>query len=742
MASTYPSAAQLTVSGRALALQRRQAMAQRGKAAARPSPGAALVVPAAHVPPSFSMAFTAPAMAAPGGSTPALQPASVSTARLRRQALSQTGKASGWVPAVQQTRQAGRGGFEAEAISLSAARPAAAGCTCGGGGGGCVAPVPRPALAAGGAGDEALLRQAARAVAHGSGRQAAMQHRQTHRAHGAGPAAAQAQRRPSGRVRPVAAALTAPPKVGEGHTLSGRSVTGTLVDSNAKITGTEAGQCRQVTGTEYLGLEPFQVLCGTRPPPGPAKVGESRTLREQRVTGTELGRAPGVTGDEHGACRAVTGTEYLGREQFESICGARAPAAGPHKVSVMSTPRGQTVSGAPMERSVKVTGDEHGAGRALTGTPFQAPAADAGNVPAKVGTAHTRAGTGVTGTEVGPSTRVTGGDRGGCRAVTGSDYLSAREQQAVCEAPAEVPAVAKVGEDRTLHGQAVTGTQVGRDRRVTGDEAGGCAPVSGTPYVGQAQFEGFCAAPQRERQQAQLPQRTVISAASVSGDRPGAGGTAMTGDERGACAPISGTPYVGRDNGAAQCSPSIPPSIPRYVPCAVPAEPAPALPAPSAFSIVPPSRQALERSTEHMVTGSAFSSQRITGPINKGGGLITGTPEFRHMSPQTAPLAPAPAQTPEAAASAAARLTGEGSQSGIRVSGDAWQGRGRVTGTEGTSSLARNPSQRGQPRGTGMSAMRFRDEVERVEVPPSPITGSAGNTLRGASITVSGGARA
>jgi hypothetical protein len=730
MASTDPSAAQLTVSGRALALQRRQAMAQRGKAAARPAPGAVVVVPA-----SFSSASFAPVLA--GLDASALRPASVSTARLRRQALSQTGKASGWVPAVQQTRPTGRGraGALAEVTRVPAAASAAAGCTCGGG---CAVPA-QPAQSVHpvpGAGSEALLRQAALAVAHGGGRQAAMQHRRARSVQGARPAGALPQTRPSGRVRPVAAALTAPPKVGEGHTLSGRSVTGTQVDSTVKVTGTEPGQCRQITGTEYLGLEPFQSLCGTRPQPGPAKVGESRTLREQSVTGTELGRAPGVTGDEHGACRAVTGTEYLGREQFESVCGTRAPAAGPHKVSVMSTPQGQTVSGAAMERSAKVTGDEHGAARVLTGTPFQGADTRAVDIPAKVGKAHTRAGTGVTGTEVGPGKRVTGDDRGGCRAVTGSDYVSAREQQAVCEAPAEVAAVAKVGADRTLHGQTVTGTQVGRGRRVTGDEAGGCAPVSGSPYVGQVQFEGFCAAPQRERQQARLPQRTVISAASVSGDRPGAAGTAMTGDERGACAPVSGTPYVGTDNVAPQC----PPAMPRYLPRAAPAAPAPTQPAPDAFSIVPPSRQALERHAESFVTGSAFNGQRITGPINKGGGLITGTPEFRHLPAQPGPAAPAP--TTETEASAAARLTGEGSQSGTRVSGDAWQGRGRVTGTEGTSSLSRNPSQRGQPRGAAASALRFRDEVERVAVPPSPVTGSAGNSSRGAAITVSGGARA
>ena len=50
------------------------------------------------------------------------------------------------------------------------------------------------------------------------------------------------------------------------------------------------------------------------------------------------------------------------------------------------------------------------------------------------------------------------------------------------------------------------------------------------------------------------------------------------------------------------------------------------------------------------------------------------------------------------------------------------------------------PSMRGQPRGTGVSAMSFRS-VERPVVPDSVITGSAGNTRGGATVTVSGGAR-
>lgn len=760
MVPTDPSAAQLILSGRALALQRRQAMAQHGKAAAGPRTAAALkpaAAPAVAAAPRPAMATLRPASAPQDRVVVAAAP---SAARQRRQALSQSGKASGLAGTGGRTRaeagpeartQVRPAGVVPKAwvpAAAAAVRPAESkSCDCGGG---CKADS-RPALAAPATPVYgSLLRSAlstAAAVAP-EGRSAAMQRRQALSQTGAAARvvtkAAVTPSRPTGRVRPARAETTpvpvpVPPKVGLGHTLRGRAVTGTMVDSSRKLTGTERGQCRSVTGTEYLGQEPFDSLCGTRPAPGPAKVGESHTLRDQRVTGTEVGRSKRHTGDEHGACKPVTGTEYLGQEHNPEVCGTRPPEARPHKVSVMSTAKGQSVSGASLERSVKVTGDERGAQRSLTGTGFQSPSALPSLAPPKVGEMATRGGRSVTGTDFSLAARVTGDDRGACRGITGSDYLGTDQQQAVCEAPQAVVAVPKVGVDHTLQGQAVTGTQVGRSGKVTGDEHGGCAPVSGTPYIGRQQFGAHCSPEQQSRLLATLPQRITIPAARVSGDRPGAGGSAMTGDERGACLPVSGTRYVGRDNSPASC----PPVVPRWLPRAEPSvaeRPAP----PADFSIVPPARQMQQRSQERAVTGSAAGTQRITGPVDKASGMVTGTPEFRHM-PASAAAAPASA-APAASLPAAQRLTGEGSQAGPSISGDAWQGKGRVTGTEGTSSLSRNPSQRGPVRGMGpgmgMNAMRWREEVERPELPASPVTGSSGSTLKGAAITVSGGARA
>lgn len=777
MTSIGASAAQVTLSGRELALQRRQAMALRGKAGVV-RPGAARAGAAMASRPAMAQT-RAPSQLAPAAavtSAPAVVAVrSENAARQRRQALSQSGKAAlglqsaGSRPARPVRPQA--------PVALDAPDETAADCGCGCNGAGCstVAAAQPFALARAGSAEQAacspavdlgtsralararrlalatdgkkgLLRvaQATRLAAvvpqqdwrqaiekGASGRDVARQRRLVRALVGREQNVPTAPR-PNGRMRAKNEAASVPSKVVLGHTLSGQSVTGSSVDSNRKVTGNEAGACKSVTGTEYLSLEQFSSVCGTRPAPRPAKVAISSTLRDQKVTGTEVGRSERVTGDESGACSSVTGTEYLSQEQHKKVCDT-VPPPSPRKVSVMSSHGGQTVSGVEVGRSAKVTGNESGAARQLTGSQYFS-AADFGQqadraAPAKVASVQTLAGSTVTGTEVGRSPKVTGDDRGGCRAVTGTEYMSAQQLDAVCATtPASVQPVRKVGQDLTWNDQTVTGVRLGRSKQVTGDEHGGCLPISGTSYIGREQYQGFCEPTQLASQQALSRREGLISAATVTGDRPGAGGSAMTGDLRGACGPVSGTPYVGSDNMPAHCGTSA-----RFVPQARPEKVPEPFAHPQDFSIRPPSRQARERLAD-AVTGSALSGQRITGAGNKGSGLITGTPEFRHRD--SASLI-----RPESeAVSAASKLTGEGSQSGVRISGAAWQGTGRVTGTEGTSTLVRNLSQKGEGRGTGMSARDFR-KAEREEQPESRVTGSSGNTAKGASVTLSGGAR-
>ena len=397
----------------------------------------------------------------------------------------------------------------------------------------------------------------------------------------------------------------------------------------------------------------------------------------------------------------------------------------------MSTRGSQPVSGTKVGRPAKVTGDEPGSCWAITGKYYTS--SDFGGLcnasgPRKVGAVQTLAGRTVTGTEVNRSPKMSGDEEGGCIPVTGTDYVGTAQLQAVCAVSTPVEPVAKVAVDQTWRGLPVTGSYVGRSAKVTGAEPGGCAPISGTPYIGRGQYNGFCEVPAVEAQQARVRSSAVIPATAVTGDRPGAGGSVMTGDERGACEVVSGTPYVGPDNAMSQCATSG-----RYVSRARNWEEPVRAPAPIDFSISSPARQAFERGFGG-VTGTGYNSERITGPVNKAGGLITGTPEFRHQDAQAFQVAQ------EEQTAAARRLTGDGSQAGVRITGDAWGAQSRVTGTEGASSLARNVSQRGQPRGQGVSARQFR-EMERPEVPESRITGSSGNTGKGATVTLSGGAR-
>ena len=129
------------------------------------------------------------------------------------------------------------------------------------------------------------------------------------------------------------------------------------------MTGDEPGSGRQLTGDQYLGAE--------APAAGqaPAKVNAFNTLRGTGITGTAVGRSERVTGDEPGSCRIVTGDEYVGSQQFEGFCGNR-PAPEAAKVGFSVTNRNQVVSGTRTGRSSKVTGDEPGTCKVVTGTPY------------------------------------------------------------------------------------------------------------------------------------------------------------------------------------------------------------------------------------------------------------------------------------------------------------------------------------------------------------------------------------
>ena len=108
-----------------------------------------------------------------------------------------------------------------------------------------------------------------------TGRQVSMQRRKALSLAGRAGLATSSSTRASGRMKARAVDVAAPSKVEVGHTLAGQPVTGTLVERSRKVTGNEPGSCKSITGTEYIGGEQFDTLCKTRPAPAPSKVAVS-----------------------------------------------------------------------------------------------------------------------------------------------------------------------------------------------------------------------------------------------------------------------------------------------------------------------------------------------------------------------------------------------------------------------------------------------------------------------------------
>ncbi len=574
----------------------------------------------------------------------------------------------------------------------------------------------------------------------------------------------------------------APPKVEEASTTSGQIVTGTLVERSAKVTGNEPGSCKKITGTEYIGPDQYTALCASTPYVPPAKVGVTHTVgATQRVTGTEVGPSSKVTGDEPGTCKRITGVEYLGAESHAQFCDSqgglsvaggrtpgatdvqgRAPAKGstsvaggsllrvpapatlepparhrtpgatgtsvpPAKVGVARTAKNKAVTGAQVGASPKVTGDEPGSCKNITGDEYlnpaaaEVPCADAQSPgPAKVNVSRTTHGRTVTGTLVGGSEKITGDEYGACHGITGTEYIGAELQKQLCGTE-PVASPSKVGVARTWRDQPVSGAQVGRSEKVTGDEYGACKGVTGTPYVGRDRYEEFCDPRDVAASAARVAAGRKPAGHAMTGIQPGVKGK-LTGDERGACLNVTGTPYVGDDQYGQACGTGG----------------AAATVGSGAFSVVAPARAA-QQSRLSEITGTAYGSggARITGPLAKSPGAVTGTAEFRYPEYHEAAFTPQSVQQVEEKPS---RITGEGTDA-RRITGDDWARNERVTGTEGLSSSAgRNLTQRGNPRGAAANAQRFR-EVEHPPVSPSKVTGSSGNAMSGSLITMSGGAR-
>jgi len=524
------------------------------------------------------------------------------------------------------------------------------------------------------------------------------------------------------------AAQDAPWKVGVTETTSGQAVTGTMVDRTEDVTGTEASTCRGITGTEYMGADVFKSYCQTDATPSFNRVSVTSTGGGNSVSGNNVSRSAAVTGNEPGTCKSVTGTEYVSTEQAQDFCASKGPTK-PAKITLSETAKGKAVTGNNVGRSESVTGDEPGSDRALTGTQYMAKGQD--TAPNKVAISSTLRGGSVSGTTVGRSGNVTGDEPGSCRNVTGDDYVSAEQFSAFCKST-PAPTDRKVGLSSTLMGKDVTGTMTDRGGSVTGSEAGTCKALTGTPYVGAAQTEAYCASPDNNMAMARAQKGTGNVGPAMTGTQPGLAGV-MTGDSKGACEPLTGTPYVGADQAAQACPATAATTASPDFPQAIGGQPW------GDFSVSSPAGAAQEIVAKGGITGAVYENGHITGPFGMATGKVTGTEEARFGGAQ-APVQQPVAMAQELDGRPISRVTGEGQAAGLKITGDDWDRGDHVTGTEGTSATRRNPTIRGNV--TSMAIANVANKRnEEVALPLSKVTGSSGNTENGSLITYSGGAR-
>lgn len=753
-------------------------MSTKGKAALGGSAGAA------GNPPKTTGAATRVAPAATAASVPASSARAAS--RARRQAMSQRGKVG--VGTQDRVRSASTGSVQAKA-QASSASPEGCGCGCKQGKRAEQRPDSRrtpaagtlgsTASAVGGKGQRNMLNRATKPAPMSVARAASLARRramstrgkaglsangmtQAQTARAANPnmtgrelaqtlrtqrsqkgSAGQKKSAPCGRKRgngasskgtTPGAAQDAPWKVGASETVSGQTVTGTQVGRSMRTTGDEYSTCRAVTGTEYMGADIFRQFCQSEPTAQPSKVRVSPTGHGNTVTGNEVGRSSRVTGDEPGTCKRVTGSQYVGANQSEIFC-ATPTEAGPRKISRSETRKGKSVTGNNVGRSNRVTGDETGAGRELTGTQYMQ--SGEGQVPPKVGSSQTLRGGAVTGVMVGRSERVTGDEPGSCRNVTGDDYVGQEQYTGFC-GDVPKPADRKVGMSQTSKGRQVSGTMTGRSGKVTGDEPGTCKAITGTPYAGAEQYRSYCdPAAVTEAVVRTRPQRSTPAAAVMTGQQPGIGGK-LTGAGKGACEPVSGTPYIGADQYGSVCpaapaepgSPDFPQALGDETPW-------------GKFSVNAPVHAAQTDPRTGNVTGAVYEQGNITGPFGMATGKVTGTEEarFGRGSASSEIAAPSVAQAETVDGRVKSRITGEGMDAGTKITGDDWDRGDRVTGTEGMSSMRRNPTRRGSTTSAMPSKTQVAKRNEEVPEPISKVTGGSGNTERGALVTYSGGAR-
>jgi len=441
-------------------------------------------------------------------------------------------------------------------------------------------------------------------------------------------------------------------KVGFSKTLSGQVVSGALV-GQGQLTGAEKGSCKLVSGTEYLGMEEFAKHCSDVPVAGSSKVTTTQTAKGQSISGSRIGQAKSVTGDRVGQCAGVTGTEYLPSDQSDLFCGATSAVSS--NVASGFTVNQAILSGVAAANPGSANKVRDGNDSSVQSGSIQPASREGMPSPEKVVISSTFAGNKTSGTQVGRVEAVTGINKGYCQSVTGTGYQGKEEFETKC-----LNDVMPKNSDSKVD---ISGT-FSSTQNVTGDR-------SSTPLKSIGSSKGNFPLGNLIDRQSNVKQNMQPVEASqghaLTGTQPGV--TGLTGAQAGACELVTGTQYQGMDQTSLIC-------------------------------------QGLNAST---IGESDFPIMIADAPV---GDMSQPLPSVESM------------------------LSGDSV-----ITGDGWDSGSKVTGNGGSSAASRNPTIRGHKGQTPLSAVNFRPHSME-EVPPSPITGSAGNTHEGAKVTLSGGARA
>lgn len=384
----------------------------------------------------------------------------------------------------------------------------------------------------------------------------------------------------AGGARPAA------PKVGQMRTAGGLVVSGTLVRNRTRITGDEFSDRIRITGeadpseADDIGRRdadsapvPAQFarqanphghsVFGTNLGRSAGVIGSRARERVRpleatdggaHITGSAVGRSGRVTGDEAGACRSVTGDQYLMPAATQAECGVRGdggaggtapatllgaarrdPVTGA-KVTEAQTWSGARITGPDLEHRPGVTGDEPGSCSVVTGTPYQGPATAYGwcepQAAARGEARQVRrpASTAITGdVPLNDPAAVTGTERGATRDVTGTPYY----REAPADGAANLDPVARIAQSFSVSSpQRQAHLRADRDALRAPTAAGritGAFSIGGERVTGNVEFAFRPRAADGQAQRPIVTGEGGTKAMAVTGDawrpHPGVTGT-------------------------------------------------------------------------------------------------------------------------------------------------------------------------------------------------------------------------